>query len=1612
MECKEDIQRDIFSTERMISKTFIFSEPHVLSPPRPVNPGIYFEQISDAANVRRNSFTFAMPILATQSHNQDISTLQSDIYEKQYKPKISRNYYKPAVNVFAQALKDTAMFEQLKRNSRSQVTKINPENSITCTNVPQSLLTKATAKRYFIQFGNLLKITIRPRKQIITVIYTTKEEANIAYSKSGEYLGEKFNVEWTKLSVPPKSPTKKKDLQKNKIYNVSQIVSNFFKSSDDEIKSELDAMTNLEHNLHSRNNFDETLAKRHKILQSKSMSKSFTRLEKTSAKAEKLKAESQISDLLPNASIEELQNIIQQPAYTSEDKYKVLEARDRLIRMRQIKSHTLAAAKIMIGTCPDMCPEKERLMRESKRQVALYEQLEINEYRINHMVAVKQYSRSSADQEEPMAHELRPVKSLKMTMSYLLHEIVNLCDQQGTNLGEWYHFLWDRTRGIRKDITQQELCCIDSVELVEQCARFHIVCSERLCAEQPSVFDKKINSDNLTKCLQSLKYMYHDLRVKEISCKNEPEFRAYIILLNLNNGNFMWDLQRLPNNIQKSSEVQFALDTYSALESNNYYKFFKLVQETTYLNACILLRYFYQVRLKALSVLVKAYCRTASTAYPLYELIDALGFEDENEAIYFCEQVGLNVSEDGLHVLLNRHNFTMPVLHIKQKRACNLIDSKRIMQRLSIGECIAGGKMPEKAYKYHKPHNSFDSRGYLMPDSINAEDQNKSIVSSSTDPYEFIDEDIMHNEQSISMSEKSQNNNENVLTTEHTITLKTVSTTEANTNLLAMKSNANTSCVSKSQTQINKFQINTNSELITSKIGNQKDSRIFSFVSAQQSNESSILSNVSNVTPTTSKTSNLFSKQFEPPSDNDITTVTNKSIFSGMSQGNIYMKNPTSSTVFSSTYSNVQTISKSSNIVNPVTLMGKTIPNETSNFFVKRQVPQEEKTGKLKLEEQESIKRMQEINDIAKDILNTLETELVQAHCSAIVKEETDKIYIYNTFSEDISNEIFNEVTSEICDNLLQKEIVNARKLHEISVKIKNRVIVKYFNKWRFNALKKKQQRTALENTPVWLQKHTSEQCAKLLYTTEQDLVIRSMCKKYKEIRDIKYYSESLAPITVIIHIGIKEHLKSLNIDIHFNCYWKLIISWPNLHNKTILWHYKKIMNQYLCPEDYSADPIIKLYQPNQSETLHICIRHFEGLISNHHLIGSDALLFTADASEEIKFIVKRLTKIVLSRDRLMPIPLVFLILGDSTFQTQDKEIISTLEQFLKSGYLSVYTIIHEKNLNEKTILNLTQSAILWLSINKSPQNPLEMDYLQNIYNTCLTEDLWLRIYDNSFFNEKLLHALEKPKFIIDLHNEAVSHVIDIILDPESFMYTKFAPEFRKFVKNHYMMPCSYEHFDDVWKSEEYKAKLERVMSGFKLPQWKYPWPINNSIILHQYITNYCQEALFTSGDEISDNILSNLFITTGISTVSNFIDVLLYVIKQKIYLLAKDLKVIYNKNYLKCFRTLPWWLKSNLLTEYKIVPKNINVQETEKENKKTIDINEPAVKKRKLNKFQESKYELEPLATFCENSRSQVMEVHHISKKIENRLKEHQKQSYLLEEKLKNALLNEKKYV
>ena len=112
---------------------------------------------------------------------------------------------------------------------------------------------------------------------------------------------------------------------------------------------------------------------------------------------------------------------------------------------------------------------------------------------MEHKIAVKEYSRSSADQvlinyftspiiisnfpspifyfqDLPLPRELRPIGVLDRTMAYLLSNIADLgADGQWA---EWYDFLWNRTRAIRKDITQQRLCDTQAVALVEKCARY------------------------------------------------------------------------------------------------------------------------------------------------------------------------------------------------------------------------------------------------------------------------------------------------------------------------------------------------------------------------------------------------------------------------------------------------------------------------------------------------------------------------------------------------------------------------------------------------------------------------------------------------------------------------------------------------------------------------------------------------------------------------------------------------------------------------------------------------------------------------------------------------------------------------------------------------------------------------------------------------------------------------------------------------------------------------------------------------------------------------------------------------------------------------------------
>ncbi|NXQ91928.1 GANP protein, partial [Nyctibius grandis] len=422
------------------------------------------------------------------------------------------------------------------------------------------------------------------------------------------------------------------------------------------------------------------------------------------------------------ASLSSLSNLIGLVAETSEERYRLLDQRDKIMRQARIKRTDLGKAKTAVGTCPDMCPEKERYMRETRNQLSVFEVL-LGSDKVDHVAAIKEYSRSSADQEEPLPHELRPSEVLSMTMDYL---VTNIMDQGEGNYREWYDFVWNRTRGIRKDITQQHLCNPLMVSLIEKCTRFHIHCAHHLCEEPMSSFDAKINNENMTKCLQSLKEMYQDLANKGIYCKSEAEFRGYNVLLNLNRGDILREVQQFHPEVRNSPEVRFAVQAFAALNSNNFVRFFKLVQAASYLNACLLHCYFNQIRKDALKSLNIAYTVSTQrcTAFPLDHLVRMLLFKDCEEATDFISYYGLSVS-DGAYVELNRSAFLEPDGLPKPRK------SMFVSQKLtvSVGEVVNGGPLPP--VPHHVPVSSFNGQNRYTGGSTSvdqASSSQKSVV--------------------------------------------------------------------------------------------------------------------------------------------------------------------------------------------------------------------------------------------------------------------------------------------------------------------------------------------------------------------------------------------------------------------------------------------------------------------------------------------------------------------------------------------------------------------------------------------------------------------------------------------------------------------------------------------------------------------------------------------------------------------------------------------------------------------------------------------------------------------------------------------------------------------
>eukprot|EP01135_Chromosphaera_perkinsii_P002801 Nk52_evm10s227 gene=Nk52_evmTU10s227 len=398
----------------------------------------------------------------------------------------------------------------------------------------------------------------------------------------------------------------------------------------------------------------------------------------------------------------------------SSERYRILDDRDKAFRESSQGEHTsrrdLKDAVSMIGTCEDMCPEKERYQREVQNDLSAFEIIKGTEYsrtgqfpHCDHTKAIKKYRRPAAGNEHPLPHEVRSPKALLNTFDYIICEILN---QPVEGWTEVYHFVRDRTRSIRQDLTFQNLRGRESIDVTLKSCRFHIHAAHQLCEEPPSNFEPKMNDEQMKKCLQSLSEFYDDLRYQEgVTLESENEVRCYYILLNMLDNDILRRALSFEPSVRNSAEVKFALEVVAAATSNNYVRFFRLAKRAPYLSACLIHRFFGMMRQKALQVMNRAYKKSKVHMRVLVEL---LGYDSEEEADRACQLYGLKRLGDRI-VQFGMNSFVIPEAKVRPLKSNKLVGCKLTS---SVGVVVNGNQKLD-GYLCQLT-SSFDENGNLL----------------------------------------------------------------------------------------------------------------------------------------------------------------------------------------------------------------------------------------------------------------------------------------------------------------------------------------------------------------------------------------------------------------------------------------------------------------------------------------------------------------------------------------------------------------------------------------------------------------------------------------------------------------------------------------------------------------------------------------------------------------------------------------------------------------------------------------------------------------------------------------------------------------------------------
>ncbi|CAH8361567.1 unnamed protein product [Eruca vesicaria subsp. sativa] len=370
---------------------------------------------------------------------------------------------------------------------------------------------------------------------------------------------------------------------------------------------------------------------------------------------------------------------------------------------------------LIVGLCPDMCPESERGERERKGDLDHYERVDGDRNQTNKSLAVKKYTRTA----EREAVLIRPMPILQNTMEYLL----SLLDQPyNENFLGMYNFLWDRMRAIRMDLRMQHIFNREAITLLEQMIRLHIIAMHELCEYTKGEgfsegFDAHLNIEQMNKTSVELFQMYDDHRKRGITVPTEKEFRGYYALLKLDKhpgykvepSELSLDLANMTPEIRQTSEVLFARNVARACRTGNFIAFFRLARKASYLQACLMHAHFSKLRTQALASLHSGLLN--NQGIPVSDTSNWIGMEEEDiEAL--LEYHGFSIKEfeepymvkDGLflHADTDFKTKCSKLVHMKKSRTI-VEDVSAPSTEENVSSPSPLSSVPTEANKRHQP---------------------------------------------------------------------------------------------------------------------------------------------------------------------------------------------------------------------------------------------------------------------------------------------------------------------------------------------------------------------------------------------------------------------------------------------------------------------------------------------------------------------------------------------------------------------------------------------------------------------------------------------------------------------------------------------------------------------------------------------------------------------------------------------------------------------------------------------------------------------------------------------------------------------------------------------